>query len=134
MSNRFKDTPAIITAREGLHSAVIMSTQHVGVKNTKYGPKDMQNFVFRVVQFDDDNNRQEADIHQPLTRSLHPDSTLVKLMRALSMPVHRGQEIDFDNFVGRKVQVVVRHKVDGKVTRANLEFVPPPQLKPLTSG
>jgi hypothetical protein len=127
MGNIFTDTGGRL-AREGLHYATIVSTKHVGNVQTKnYGTKDMQMFVFRVEQFNDDGQRETAEIHQQFHRSLSSKAALPKLLTALSVPIRRGMTIDFDDLVGKKLNIVVTHsKPDANGTvHANVQPLPP---------
>lgn len=125
-SNVFTDTVGII-AREGIHAqAVVISTEHVGKTKTKYGPKDMQMFRLQVSQFNDAGEREIAEIHQQFTRSFHPQSALVGFLAGFGINAQRGMTFDFDDLVGKKVNIIVTHSVDvNGVKHANIKAIPP---------
>jgi hypothetical protein len=123
--NVWKDEPKIILASEGRHdNAEIVATSYKGKSMTRqYGEKDWQLFVVRVSQLDDRGNCQTVEIHQPMHRSLQRDSALVRFMKALGMSTVRGQTLDFNSFIGKKLSIMVRHDRDANgILHAN--FVP----------
>jgi hypothetical protein len=131
MSNVFTDTAGII-AREGLHQATIVSTQHVGKKKTIYGPKDFQMFKLQVKQFNEKTDEWElAEIHQQYHRSFSPQASLTLFLAALGIKVRRGMTLDFDDLVGKKVPIVVTHAKDAHaVIHANVKPLPPRIAQP----
>ena len=108
MGNVFTDTGGVI-ARQGMHTATIVATKHIGKQKTKYGMKDMQQFVLRVSQFSDTGAKETAEIHQQYHRSFDPKASLVKFLAALGIEAHRGMTVDFEDLVGRTLQIVVDH-------------------------
>jgi hypothetical protein len=125
-SNIFTDTSGII-AREGIHTATVISTQHVGKRKTIYGMKDFQMFILQVAQFTDAGEPEIAEIHQQYHRSLSPRSSLVAFLAGFGIKAHRGMTIDFDDLVGRKINIIVIHTKDvNGVIHAN--------VKPATAG
>jgi|SRR5579862_1151045 len=131
MSNVFTDT-AGVTAREGHHQATIISTNYVGKKMTKYGPKDFQMFKLRVNQFNETTDEWEfAEIHQQYHRSFSPQASLTVFLAALGIKVRRGMTLDFDDLVGKKVPIVVTHTKDAHgVIHANVKPLPPRIAQP----
>jgi hypothetical protein len=72
-------------------------------------------FHLQVTQFNPDTGEEEiAEIHQQYHRSLDPKASLVKFLTALGVEVKRGMTIDFDDLVGKKLQILVTHSRDGK--------------------
>ena len=126
MTNFFKPKPLGL-ANEGLHTAKIIATNHVGTIKTQYGDKDMQQFVFSIKQCDDfDQQKHVVEIHQQYHRSTHR-STLTKLLIALGISVAYVDEngIDFDDLVGRTLTINVIHITNAKgVKHANVFPVP----------
>jgi len=123
-SNVFTDTTGII-AREGIHQAAVLSTNHVGKKRTKYGTKDFQMFILCVPQINDEGDRETAEIHQQYHRSLSPQSSLVAFLAAFGIKARRGMTLDFDDLVGKKLQIVVTHSMDANgVKHANVRPLP----------
>jgi hypothetical protein len=123
-SNVFTDT-AGTTAREGIHQATVISTHHVGKRKTKYGVKDFQMFILQVSQFNNEGAREVAEIHQQYHRSLSPQSSLVTFLAAFGIKSHRGMTLDFDDFVGKKLSIVVTHSIDvNGVKHANVRPLP----------
>jgi hypothetical protein len=125
MSNVFTDT-AGITAREGLHQATIISTHHVGRRKTIYGPKDFQMFTLQVKQFNDNSERETAEIHQQYHRSFSPQASLTAFLAALGIKAQRGMTFDFNDTVGKKLDIVVTHSKDAHgAIHANVKPVLP---------
>jgi len=125
MTNFFKPKP-IGLANEGLHTATIIATNHVGTVKTQYGDKDMQQFVFSVKHRDDDGQTHIVEIHQQYHRSTHR-STLTKLLVALGISVAYVDQngINFDDLVGRTLTINVIHITNAKgVKHANVFPVP----------
>jgi hypothetical protein len=124
-SNVFTDT-AGTTANEGIHQAVVTQTKHVGRIKTKYGTKDFQMFHLQVSQFNPESGEHEtAEIHQQYHRSLNPRSALVPFLAALGIRAHRGMTLDFDDLVGKKLNIVVTHSTDvNGVKHANVRPLP----------
>jgi hypothetical protein len=125
MSNVFTDT-AGITAREGLHQATVVSTHHVGKRKTIYGPKDFQMFKLQVKQFNADDDKWEtAEIHQQYHRSFSPQASLTAFLSALGIKAQRGMTFDFDDIVGKKINIIVTHAKDAHgVIHANIKPIP----------
>jgi hypothetical protein len=122
MSNIFSDIAGIV-ANQGLHpKATIISTKHVGVIKTQFGPKDMQQFVLRVEQFNKDLEPETADIHVQYHRSFSPKASLVPFVAAVGIDARRGMTLDFSTLVGKTLKIFVSHKIDahGRV-HANIE-------------
>jgi hypothetical protein len=126
MSNVFTDI-AGITAREGLHQATVVSTKHVGRRKTKYGMKDFQMFVLQVIQFNADDDKWEtAEIHQQYHRSFSPQASLTAFFSALAIKAQRGMTFDFDDLLGKKINIIVTHSKDSHgVIHANVKPVLP---------
>ena len=112
-SNVFTDTGGIV-AREGLHLATVISTRHVGKSKTKYGLKDFQMFVLQVNQFTDAGEKETAEIHQQYHRSFDSKAALTAFLAAFGIRVQRGMTVDFDDLVGRQLQIVVTHAQDAR--------------------
>jgi hypothetical protein len=124
--NVFTDTVGTI-AREGVHQATVISTQHIGKRKTKYGTKDFQMFYLQVPQFNDVGDKETAEIHQQYHRSFDPRSALVPFLAAFGIAAYRGMTLDFDDLVGKKLNIVVTHATDANgIIHAN--------IKPLRSG
>jgi hypothetical protein len=116
MSNLFTDT-AGITTYEGLHQATIISTHHVGKRKILYGLKDFQMFKLQVKQFSPENNEWEtAEIHQQYHRSFSPQASLTTFLAALGIKAHRGMTLDFDDTIGKKINILVTHSKDAHGT------------------
>ena len=142
MSNVFTDTTGIL-ATKGLQRATVIKTEHRGRTKTKYGSKDMQMFILQVTQTNADTGETEiAEIHQPYHRSFNPRASLVKFLAAFDIKAVRGMRVDFDDLVGKKLDVMVIHDTDanGRV-HANIQPLPfakgrvtapsPPSTSPL---
>jgi hypothetical protein len=124
-SNVFTDTAGII-AREGIHQATVISTQHLGRRKTVYGPKDFQMFILRVSQCNDDGEREIAEIHQQYHRSFSPQASLTAFLGAFGIKAHRGMTFDFDDLVGKKLNLIVTHATDSHgVKHANVKPIVP---------
>lgn len=123
-SNVFTDTAGVI-ACEGLHTATVIATHHVGERDTMYGKKDWQMFHLRVTQFNESGEQEVAEIHQQYHRSLNPQSSLVRFLTAFGIKAHRGMRIDFDELVGKKLSIVVEHTVRANGVHANIRPLPP---------
>lgn len=119
-SNFFKPKP-IGLANEGLHTATIIATNHIGSTKTQFGDKDMQQFVFSVHQRGDDGILQVVEIHQQYHRSTHR-STLARLLGALGISLAYVDEhgIDFDDLIGRTLTINVIHVTNTKGKHANV--------------
>jgi hypothetical protein len=107
--NVFTDTVGIL-ACEGLHQATVVSTHYVGKRKTQYGTKDFQMFHLRVIdQLNDAGDQETAEIHQQYHRSFDPKAALVRFLSAFGIKAYRGMTFDFDNLVGKKLNIVVTH-------------------------
>jgi hypothetical protein len=124
--NVFTDTVGT-TAREGLHQATVVSTSHVGRRKTKYGTKDFQMFVLQVKQTNPESGHWEtAEIHQQYHRSLDPKSALVQFLAAFGIKACRGMTVDFDDLVGKRLNVLVTHTTDVHgIVHANIKPIKP---------
>jgi hypothetical protein len=119
-SNVFIDTVDVI-AREGIHTATVVKTMHVGKTMTKHGLKDFQMFYLQVSQFNDAGDREIAEIHQQYHRSFDVKASLVKFLAGFRIKAHRGMTFDFDDLVGKKLNIVVTHTPDPNgVKHANI--------------
>lgn len=125
-SNVFTHTVGIV-AREGLHpQAIVTSTEHIGKRQTKYGPKDFQMFHLQVKQFSDDGTRETAEIHQQYHRSFGPRSSLTAFLAGFGVNAQPGMTYDFDDLVGKQVSIVVTHTIDSNGSiHANIKVLPP---------
>lgn len=108
MGNVFTDTGNVL-AREGIHVATVTATKHTGKQKTKYGTKDWQMFYLQVTQFNDAGERETAEIHQQYHRSFDPKAGLVKFLAAFGIETRRGMTVDFDDLIGKKLNLVVTH-------------------------
>jgi len=107
-TNVFTDTNTL--AREGIHTATVIATKHIGKTPTKYGEKDFQMFHLQVHQFNEGGTKQEtAEIHQQYHRSFHPQSSLVAFLAGFGIEASRGMTFDFDDLVGKKLNISVTH-------------------------
>lgn len=92
---------------EGLHNVTITKVEDLGRQQTQFGPK-----VMAAIYFTGDDGKPDVCIN--VVQSLHPKSTLVKLLDALSVPF--GETFDLRELVGVRCQVVIQHKKrDGKI-------------------
>jgi hypothetical protein len=90
---------------EGLHKVTITNVKDLGLQKTRLGPRDMA-----AIYFTDDR----TDVRMRLVKSLHPESSLVKLLGALSVPF--GETFDLTTLVGVKCEAVIQHKEsEGKI-------------------
>ena len=83
-------------------------------------------FHLQSRQFNEQTGDSEtAEIHQQYHRSLDPRSGLVTFLAAFGIKVHRGMTLDFDDLVGKKLNVVVTHSSDAKGDKhANIRPLP----------
>jgi hypothetical protein len=86
---------------EGLHHMTITRVEDLGEQVTRFGPK-----VMAAIYFTSDDG--QPDVCMRVVQSLHPNSTLVKLLGALSISV--GDKFDLTELVGIHCQVVIQHK------------------------
>jgi hypothetical protein len=94
---------------EGLHNVTITKVEDLGQQVTQFGKRDMA-----AIYLTDDLKGMPVDVRLRLVRSLHPDSSLARLLTALRIPF--GDTFDLTGLVGMKCQVVIQHKEkDGKI-------------------
>jgi hypothetical protein len=127
-SNIFTDTTGVV-AREGIHQATVTLTRHVGKTETIYGTKDFQMFHLEVRQPTDSGTWEIAEIHQQYHRSFHPQAALVKFLEGFGIKACRGMRVDFDDLVGKKLNIVVTHSTDANGIHANVRPLPLPASK-----
>jgi hypothetical protein len=120
-SNVFTHTTGIV-AREGLHQATVISTEHVGKTPTKYGTKDFQMFHLRVTRYNDAGDKEIAEIHQQYHRSFNPRASMTVFLLGFGFKVQPGMTFDFDDLVGQKVNILVMHEEDSNgIVHANVK-------------
>jgi hypothetical protein len=101
---------------EGLHNVTITNVEDLGLQATHFGTKDMAAIYFTA---DDQKGRPVACMK--VTKSLHVESRLSKLLSCFSIPV--GAEFDLRELVGVKCEVVIQHKESNGKTDATIAAV-----------
>jgi hypothetical protein len=88
-------------------------------------------FHLQVSQYNENSEKEIAEIHQQYHRSFSAQASLTKFLAALGIKVQRGMTVDFDEFVGKKINIIVTHAKDAHgVIHANVT----PQPRPATGG
>jgi hypothetical protein len=102
---------------EGLHSVTITKVEDLGLEQTRFGMRDCAAIYFTP----DDQEGKPVDVLMRLVKSLHPKSSLGKLLPALKVPF--GDRFDLNELVGVRCEVVIQHKeIEGKI-RATIAAV-----------
>jgi hypothetical protein len=102
---------------EGLHSVTITKVEDLGLQETRFGMKECAAIYFTAHQ----KEGKPVDVRLRVVKSLHPESSLVRLLTALSVPF--GDTFDLTDLVGIKCQVVIQHKEKEGKTYANIAAV-----------
>ncbi len=103
---------------EGLHSVTITKVEDLGLQETRFGPKECAAIYFTA---DDQKEGKPVDVRLRVVKSLHPESSLARLLGALSVPF--GDTFDLNDLVGIKCLVVIQHKEREGETQANIAAV-----------
>jgi hypothetical protein len=102
---------------EGLHSVTITKVEDLGMQETRFGMRDCAAIYFTP----DDHEGKPVDVLMRLVKSLHPKSSLGKLLTAVNVPF--GDRFDLNVLVGVRCEVVIQHEVrEGKI-QANIAAV-----------
>lgn len=110
--------PASEQMPEGLHNVTITKVEDLGLQEPGFGMRDCAAICFTP---DDQKEGKPVDIRMRLVKSLHPESSLGKLLTALNVPF--GDTFDLNVLVGVRCEVVIQHKeIEGKI-QANIAAV-----------
>ena len=103
---------------EGLHSVTITKVEDLGLEQTRFGMRECA-----VIYFTSGNQKEgkPVDVRMRLVKSLHPESSLGKLLTALNVPF--GDRFDLNVLVGVRCEVVIQHEVRDGQTTANIAAV-----------
>lgn len=102
---------------EGLHNVTMTRVEDLGLQETRFGMKECAAIYFTA----DDQKGKPLDVCISVVQSLHPESSLVKLLTALNVPF--GDTFDLSVLVGVKCEVVIQHREKGGQTYANIAAV-----------
>lgn len=102
---------------EGLHNVTITGVEDLGLQETQFGPRECAAIYFTP----EDQKGKPVDIRMRVVQSLHPESSLTKLLTALNVPF--GETFDLNVLVGVKCEVVIQHKEKDGQTYANIAAV-----------
>ena len=103
---------------EGLHSVTITKVEDLGLQETRFGPKECAAIYFTA---DDQKEGKPVHVRFKVVQSLHPESSLVRLLTALN--VSFGDTFDLNVLVGVKCEVLIQHKERGGKIYANIAAV-----------
>jgi hypothetical protein len=103
---------------EGLHSVTITKVEDLGLQETRFGMRDCTAIYFTP---DDHREGKPVDVRMRLVKSLHPESSLGKLLTALNLPF--GDRLDLNVLVGVRCEVVIQHEMKDGQIYANIAAV-----------
>lgn len=117
-------------APEGLHRAVCVDNYTREKVATKYGEKDMEQFVFEIEELNPKNENKPYLVFTRFTASIGPKSSLTQFLESWRgqkfTKEDRAKGFDCEKVVGAccQIQIVHNHKDDGDVY-ANINAIMP---------
>lgn len=102
---------------EGIHQAVLVDVQDLGMVATPFGPKAKVLFFWAVEQCDDKG--QPILVPQRFTKSLHPSSRLYVAIQTVTGK-QPGRRLDLDDLIGLNALLTISHVCTGERTFMNV--------------
>lgn len=119
-------------ASDGSHNAVCADVVDVGVKPTKFGPRQKLKIVYLIDERDQAG--QPIRVDDFYNASIHEKSDLygtVKTLTGTDPKLDAAGEFDTDSIIGRLCQIKTAQRVTSKGVFANVvDITPPPAGAP----
>lgn len=116
------------TANEGLHNCIITAVEDLGVCETQHRVGHRIKIVLDML---DQNDFEGQPVQLPTQYPLNIDLTgkLGIFLREIGCVIRPREEFDLHSIIGKKIQIVVEHRIDGRTqkTYANIARVVKPR-------